>query len=139
MLLLRNAKPEDAEELLPLVSEFVASFELDSEKFYSSFQQLVQDNNAVVVVAQFNGKIVGYCLGFVHQTLYANGPVAWLEEIMVSSQQRRSGIGEKLTAAFEDWAKEQGAVLSALATRRASTFYEAIGYEASATYFRRLL
>jgi len=41
--------------------------------------------------------------------------------------------------AFEAWAKQKGAILSALSTRRAAGFYEAIGYEESATYYRRLL
>ena len=91
------------------------------------------------MVAEFNGEITGYCLGFIHDTFYANGPVAWIEEIMVESSHRRSKVGHRLMAAFEAWAKENGAVLSALATRRAAHFYEAIGYEASATYYRRLL
>jgi hypothetical protein len=42
-------------------------------------------------------------------------------------------------AAFEEWAKSKGAVLSTLATRRAARFYQAIGYEESATWFRKLL
>ncbi len=41
--------------------------------------------------------------------------------------------------AFEAWSKKNGANLSALATRRAAKFYEAIGYEESATFYRRLL
>jgi len=40
--------------------------------------------------------------------------------------------------AFEDWAWEGGLRLVALVTRRAHPFYAAIGYEESATYFRKL-
>lgn len=40
---------------------------------------------------------------------------------------------------FEHEARTAGARLIALATRRASSFYEAIGYEPSATYFRKVL
>ena len=58
---------------------------------------------------------------------------------MVAKENRRSGLGEQLMRSFESWARQQGAVLSALATRRAAEFYTAIGYEESATYFRRLL
>ena len=46
---------------------------------------------------------------------------------------------EKFAPSFEAWAKNEGAVLAALATRRASSFYTAIGYEESASYFRKLL
>jgi hypothetical protein len=40
---------------------------------------------------------------------------------------------------FERWAAERGAKLVALATRRAAPFYQALGYQESATYFRKLL
>lgn len=125
--------------LCPLVEDFVSSFELDVEAFKTSYAKLLTDDRAVVFVAESSDSLVGYCLGFVHDTFYANGPVAWLEEIMVRSDNRRSGVGEQLMAAFDAWARDQGAVLSALATRRAAEFYRALGYEESATYFRRLL
>jgi hypothetical protein len=41
--------------------------------------------------------------------------------------------------AFEAWAQTREARLVALATRRAAPFYQAIGYEESAIYFRKLL
>ena len=41
--------------------------------------------------------------------------------------------------AFEAWAKEREVKQIALATRRASDFYKALGYEESAVYFRKLL
>ncbi len=91
------------------------------------------------MVAESEGELVGYILGFIHDTFYANGPVAWVEEIMVHPEYRRTGLGGRLMESFESWCKSNGAVLSALATRRASEFYEAIGYEASAKYYRRLL
>ena len=40
---------------------------------------------------------------------------------------------------FEAWAAARGCRLVALATRRAAAFYGAIGYEESATYFRKIL
>ena len=39
---------------------------------------------------------------------------------------------------FERRAAERGSRLVALATRRASAFYLGLGYEESATYFRKL-
>ena len=41
--------------------------------------------------------------------------------------------------AFEKWSAGRGAKLVALATRRAAEFYRAMGYEESATYFRKLM
>ncbi len=42
-------------------------------------------------------------------------------------------------AAAEDWARGRGNVTVALATRRAGPFYAALGYEASATFYRKFL
>lgn len=70
---------------------------------------------------------------------FANGNVAWLEEIMVDEKFRRTGIGSELVKAFEQKAIDSDCKLIALATRRAADFYSAIGYEESATYFRKLL
>jgi GNAT superfamily N-acetyltransferase len=58
---------------------------------------------------------------------------------MVSSSHRRQRVGESLMTHFEQWAKSKGAVLSPLATRRAAAFYQALEYEESAAYFRKLL
>ena len=136
---IREARLADVESVLPLVEEFVTSFAVDRDAFRTSFQKLIVDDSALVLVVETGGSLVGYCLGFVHGTFYANGPVAWLEEIMVQAEHRRSGLGGRLMEAFEAWAKQKGAILSALSTRRAARFYEAIGYEESATYYRRLL
>jgi GNAT superfamily N-acetyltransferase len=90
------------------------------------------------VAAASDGELVGYLLGFRHLTFYANGPVGWVEEILVRSGRRESGIGRALMTAFEDWAATGNCALVALATRRAKPFYLAIGYQESATYLRKL-
>ncbi len=54
-------------------------------------------------------------------------------------QDRGRGIGRILMDAFERWAATEGCALVALATRRAGPFYRALGYEESATYFRKVL
>jgi len=136
---IREVTSSDAKALLPLVQELVTSFRVVPESYQVSFHRLVQNHSALVLVAESEGELVGYSLGFIHDTFYANGPVSWLEEIMVNPAHRRSGLGGRLVKAFEAWSQENGAVLSALATRRASEFYESIGYEESASYYRRLL
>jgi len=90
-------------------------------------------------VAEAEEGVIGYVLAFSHTTLYANGPVAWVEELMVSESCRKRGVGKALMRSVEEWAGGQGCPLIALATRRAAEFYEAIGYQPSATYYRKLL
>ena len=83
--------------------------------------------------------MLGYLLGFDHYALFANGRVSWVEEIMVREDRRRQRIGERLMEHFEQWARSRESKLVALGTRRAASFYLALDYEESATYFRKLL
>lgn len=135
----REASIDDRDRLLPLVKEFVVSFSLDERAFAQSYDEVLADPKAIVLIAEDNEVALGYCLGFVHSTFYVNGKVALVEEIMVLADHRRKGIAKTLMSQFENWASDSGAIISALATRRAPEFYEAIDYSESATYFRKVL
>lgn len=82
---------------------------------------------------------MGYLLANCHLTFLANGPVVWVEEVMVHESHRRSGIGQQLMSYAESWARENGAAYVALASRRAGSFYRALGYEDSAVFFKKTL
>jgi GNAT superfamily N-acetyltransferase len=135
----RAAVTSDRSAVLALARRFVTSFELDDAAFRGSFDALSRDPAACFLVSEVGERVVGYLLGFEHLTLYANGRVGWVEEVMVSEDFRSVGIGRALMARFEAWAAARGCCLVALATRRAADFYRALGYEESATYFRKLL
>lgn len=81
--------------------------------------------------------VAGYLLAHTHTTFLANGPVAWIEEVMVDQRIRRRGVGRALISAAESWACATGAKYVALASRRAGPFYLALGYEDSATFFKK--
>ncbi len=115
------------------------SFSVDRDSFRRSFADLIEADGTFVLVADFGGRAGGYLLGFTHLAFFANGPVAWVEEIAVEPQLRRQRLGAQLMTEFERQVNAAGAQLVALATRRAADFYEAIGYEPSATYFRKIL
>ena len=136
---IRNAELRDAEVLFLLVEQFATSFRPEREAFSVSLGQILGDDAARLIVAELDGVVVGYCLGFDHFAFYANGRVSWVEEIMVRSDLRGRDIGGKLMEAFEKWCRERSSRLVGLATRRAAGFYGKLGYEESATFFRKLL
>lgn len=135
----RKANPDDRDSLFALVTQFATSFTPDRAAFEASFDHLLADDSACLLVVGEPGEVVGYCLGFDHYTFYANGRVSWVEEIMVKPELRRERIGSVLMTTFEAWAQMRGSTLVALATRRAEPFYSALGYQESATYFRKVL
>lgn len=147
MAIIRIAQQGDVEALLTLAQGFATSFVVDPKAFDIALSEILASPSAYLAVAigaphkkaTTDTDVVGYVLGFKHYTFYANGQVAWVEEIVVHQDFRRMGIGTLLMQSFEEWAAHQDAKLVALATRRAAVFYQALGYEESALYLRKLL
>ena len=139
MRLIRSAISTDADPVFDLAKDFATSFRPEFGAFETAFARLIVQDDALLLVAEESGQLSGYLLGFDHYALFANGRVSWVEEIMVREDRRRKGVGEGLMNQFEQWAKTRGSKLVALATRRAAAFYLALGYEESASYFRKLL
>jgi GNAT superfamily N-acetyltransferase len=138
-LQVRQAGRQDTAAVAALAGDLAMSFPFSRPAFEAGFPALLADPQACLLVAADGDDPVGYLLGFRHLTFYANGPVGWVEEILVRGEYRRSGAGRDLMTAFEEWAREGGCALVALATRRAAPFYRALGYEESAVYHRKIL
>ena len=136
---IRPAGADDIDGVAALAAELAMSFEFSPEQFRVSYPALLATGGTCLLLAVDGSESVGYLLGFRHLTFYANGPVAWVEEVAVRDRDRGQGIGRALMDAFEEWAAVEGCALVALATRRAAPFYLTLGYEESATYFRKVL
>ncbi|MFD1722920.1 GNAT family N-acetyltransferase [Amnibacterium endophyticum] len=129
----------DRDALWPLVREFATSFVPRRADFDAVLPRLLarQDDTLVLVAESADGAVVGYLLASTHLTFLANGPVAWVEEVMVDAAHRHRGIGRLLMREAEHWAAERGAAYVSLASRRAGAFYTALGYDESAVFFER--
>jgi len=139
LIRVRPAVAGDEAAVAGLASELGQSFVVSRTRFEVSFRALFAVPDACLLVADRDGEYLGYLLGFWHFTFYANGPVGWVEEIIVGQEHRGLGVGRALMTGFEQWAAGHGCALVALATRRAAPFYLALGYEESATYLRKIL
>ncbi len=139
VIVTRPAGPPDGPALFLLARAFATSFAVERAAFEQTFAELLTQPDAFLAVAEADGEVAGYVLGFDHLTFFANGRVAWVEEITVSEPFRRRGIGRLLMEAFEAWAAGREAKMIALATRRAADFYAALGYEESAAYLHKRL
>ena len=139
MIEVRPATTADAGAIWPLTRDFATSFSPERTAFDAAFASLVERDDALLAVASTASGAVGYVLAIAHPTLFANAAVVWVEELMVREADPRSGIGRQLMDAAESWARPLGAAYVGLATRRAADFYLALGYQESATFFRKLL
>jgi GNAT superfamily N-acetyltransferase len=135
----RQATNADCDTVAALAGELAQSFAFSRARFDVSFPALLDAPDACLLLAVRGDDCLGYLLGLRHLTFYANGPVAWVEEVLVRPGHRGQGIGRALMSACERWAVERDCALIALATRRAAPFYLALGFEESAVYLRKLL
>lgn len=136
----RRASRDDVEALWPLVRDFATSYVPERGVFEGSFVELISSADTLILVAESSsGELVGYTLANCHGTLFANGSVAWIEELMVNQSSRLGGIGRALVMGVEEWAREVPASYISLATRRADAFYDRLGYQLSANFYKKEL
>ena len=135
----RRAHAGDANQLFIMVQELATSFLPTKQTFVESLSRLYANKDALVLVAQeSSGQLAGYLLGFRFDTFHADGPVTLVEELCVRPSIRGSRVGRTLMMEFEAWSRTSGARLVAVATRRARSFYEGIGFDSSGNYLEKL-
>ena len=135
LLKVRRATVADEHALFALVRLFPAPTPPNRDTFAGALRLKLRDSDGFVAIAELGGRIVGYVAGDAHETFYAGGKVAWVDEILVAEDARRQGIGRALMAEFETWAENGRCRLIGLATRADATIYEELGFEGSSGYF----
>ncbi len=99
----------------------------------------IESHDAVVLVAEKEGELVGLCTTYqdLHSVRY--GYRAWVEDLAVHPDRRSEGIGKALLDAARAWAKERGATHleldSADARKDAHRFYRREGAEYTSVCF----
>ncbi|MDX8345826.1 GNAT family N-acetyltransferase [Rossellomorea sp. YZS02] len=136
-VLYRRVISSDRDQLFALAKKLATSFEPNSSDFANVFDSLINDKSVDLIVAEKEQELIGYVLVLHHPAFYANEIVSWVEELLVLEQYRGKGIGRSLMSQVERLSKNRGSKLVALATRRADKFYKSIGYDESATYFKK--
>lgn len=139
MATIRPAAVTDEEALFQLACAFPTPTPPARDAFAAALRSKACDPAACLLVAEDDTGLVGYVSGYTHDTFYANGPTAWVDEILVAEPIRGHGCGRQLMDAFEHWAARHHCVLVSLATRGAASFYEHLGYAARAAYYKKYL
>ncbi len=127
----RAARPEDTERLAWLCGQF--GYPVEAEAL-SQRQQAIEESgdHAVYVATTHEGQVIGWVQICIRRLLLA-GRLAEIEGLVVDQQYRRQGVGQRLVARAEDWARSQGCegvqVRSNVLRPEAKGFYPALGYE----------
>lgn len=115
---------------------FATSYPPDRTLFNRHLPDIIESPTAELLVAEHQQEVVGYALAFDLLTLFANGLVADLQELMVADKWRGHGIGRRLVEAIAERARGRGAAELTVPTRRAADFYRRLGFTETARYFK---
>jgi GNAT superfamily N-acetyltransferase len=106
------------------------------EPYYSAFEQIHNDSNHELIVAERNGEVIGTLhLMFFPSISFLGGLRAQVESVRVDKRFQGEGIGTELMKWTMDRAKQRGAHVMQLTTHRtrvdAHRFYERLGFKGS--------
>ena len=107
-MIIRKALPADAKALSMLAAQM---WRHAPEELEGEFLSLTQDAEAACFLAEADGQPCGFAQCQLRHD-YVEGcessPVGFLEGVFVTEDHRRTGLGRKLLAACEDWARTMG-------------------------------
>jgi GNAT superfamily N-acetyltransferase len=97
---------------------------------------LSEREHALLVAEADEGQVVGWAHGLARKLLI-HDPHIEIGGLVVDEAHRGRGIGEKLLAGIEEWARERGIeavfLRSNIVREEAHKFYEKVGYEMTKT------
>jgi GNAT superfamily N-acetyltransferase len=114
---IRTAGQDDIPAMVALLAQLFAieaDFSIAPEVQARGLAMLLTRTDAVVLVAEAGGDVVGMCTVQLSVSTARGGLSAGVEDVVVDAAHRGSGLGARLMAAAEAWARDQGAVRIAL-------------------------
>jgi GNAT superfamily N-acetyltransferase len=132
---IRNAQPQDSSEILRLIRE-LAEFEKLDPPDSDAEKRLISDAFKEhppfkVLLAEVSGKAVGYAFYLYSYSSFLAKKTLYLEDIFISNEFRRLGIGKKFMAHLKKIAEENNCGRMEWVVldwnKRAIDFYEKLG------------
>lgn len=129
-MFIRQATPEDAESLLPLLDQL--GYRSDLDEVRPRLERLLTTQDSSVLVTEHERELVGFATFHIFELIYRPRPQCRLTALVVRADRRRQGIGAALIQSVEKAAREQGCFRIELTTRmgrgEAIPFYTALGF-----------
>lgn len=105
----------------------------------AQLQEIVDSPAVILLMARYEGKLVGSLSLVVFRI--PTGVRAWIEDVVVDGEMRGKGLGEALTRAALDKARELGVLTVDLTSRpsreAANRLYKRVGFKARETNLYR--
>ena len=132
-----KAKPSDLPQMKILISELIDEMtdvgEINVENAIRNCQELLVDPSHQILVARGQGNILGLISFSARRTMQHTGQSGLIDELVISSSCRRSGIGRKLVLAAVDACRNMGCCEIEVSTEKrngkARKFYKTVGFD----------
>ncbi|MBW2277519.1 MAG: GNAT family N-acetyltransferase [Deltaproteobacteria bacterium] len=120
LIRIRPARPDEIPRIVELWDELMAMHEgLDprftrrpsaNEAFEMFARHNTQSEAAIVLVAEVDGAVVGFCMAVEAELppVFEVGPIGEIYDLVVAEHCRRRGIGRRLVDGVCNWARERG-------------------------------
>jgi len=133
---IRKARRSDLSTIKSLVLELVESMDntkgVDASHTPGNYIAALKNSNSHLLVAEI-GKVVGFIHFTTRRTVLHKRPSGLIDEVVVSKDYRRKGVGRKLLSAAIEKCRQLGCceieVSTELANREAIEFYRGFGFE----------
>jgi predicted N-acetyltransferase YhbS len=139
---IRPARIDDAVDIARLATEL--GYPSSEVEIRTRIERLLHSDTYFLVVAERESTIVGW-IAAERRLLLESGERADISGLIVTEPARRSGTGQALVRAAEEWARRQGlnrmVVRSSVSRLESHPFYERLGYVRAKTqhaYTKRL-
>ena len=111
--MIREARPEDVVAILAMVQE-LADFEKLGDEMIATeadYQESLFGEKPVAeaLVAEFEGRLIGYAIFFSTFSTFIGRAGIWLEDLYVKQSFRKQGVGKKLLKALGSIAEARNA------------------------------
>ena len=133
---IRPLKPSDIANIMQLHRElgWNPAFKADGSTLKQRLESLITEENALLLVAELKGKVVGYIHGKIVTYLLFAGREMLVSELFVMESARGQGVGKALLGTIESEAVSQKCFrISVLNSRERESykrgFYPSLGYE----------
>ena len=136
---IRSFKRDDLDDLFRLSNQLSDAVKVERNVLEENIVRIAGKEDHVILIAESDRRVVGYLSAYFHWAIYANGQVAYIDEIVVAKERRHRGIGTELLSQFERLAENRKCVLISLATAGAKAFYEKQEYRSKASYYKKYL
>ena len=140
---IRLATVEDFDDILPLLHQLWPEKELHRGSLMELFACGIDSNNDEYFCAEVEGRIIGFCSLNIENSLWQEGYIGCINELIVDESIRRCGIGTDLLKVAIDRSKEKGCKIirlsSAFEREEAHKFYWRHGFTNRAYMFSKEL